>query len=61
MMVMALKEKLDAEQARMVEEHHAHAQDVINCIRGIGEIGRKRITLLIQRAGEDGKGNTRSL
>lgn len=61
MMAMALKEKLDAEQARLVADHHAQAQDVINCIRGIGEIGRKRITLLIQRAGDDGKDNTRGL
>lgn len=61
MMTVALKDRMDEKEALLVQEHHAKAQDVINCILGIGETGRSRITLLIKKTGEDGKDNPKRL
>lgn len=58
MMVMALKEK-EVMQDKMVQEHHEATRELINCILGIGETGRKRIALI--KAGDDGKDNSKRL
>lgn len=57
---MALKMK-QKECERKLEEADKALERAIECIEGFGEVGKKRITLLIQRAGEDGKGNPRGL
>lgn len=57
MMAMALKER-DREADQMVLEHHELAMEVLRCIRGVGEHGRAKISLFVEKAGEDGKGNT---
>lgn len=60
MMAVALKER-EVEQDRMVQEHHEATRELINCILGIGETGRSRITLLIKKTGDDGKTDARGL
>lgn len=60
MMAVALKER-EVEQDRMVQEHHEATRELINCILGIGETGRSRITLLIKKTGEDGRDNPKRL
>lgn len=59
MMAVALQDK-EIAQDRMVQEHHEATRELINCILGIGGVGRKRIALLIE-SGEDGQDHSKCL
>ncbi len=59
MSAMAMKMKQKECEDKLAEADCA-LERAIECIQGAGDIV-VRITLLIQRAGDDGKGNTRSL
>lgn len=55
--VMTLREK-ERQADQMVREHHELTQEILECLRGVGKTAKPRISLFIQKAGEDGKGNT---
>lgn len=57
MMAVALKDR-DMEADKMVREHHELAMEILRCLRGVGESGRAKISLFVDKAGEDAKGNT---
>lgn len=57
---VALKEK-DMQADRMVREHHELAMEVLRCIQGLGKTVKPRISLFVEKAGEDGKDDSGGL
>lgn len=57
MNTVALKEK-DMQADKIVQEHHALAMEVLRCINGLGKTAKPRISLFIEKAGDDGKDDT---
>lgn len=60
MMIMTLRER-DIKADEMVQEHHELTQEILKCLRGVGKTAKPRISLFIEKAGEDGENNTGSL
>lgn len=60
MMTLALREK-EIRADIMVQEHHDITQEILRCLRGVGEAAKPRISLFIEKAGEDGQVDTRRL
>lgn len=60
MMAMTLREK-ENRADEMVQEHHDLAMEILRCIRGAGNTAKPRISLFIDKAGDDGKGNPSGL
>jgi hypothetical protein len=66
MMALMLKDSPELrvakrETARAVDANSEALSSLLECIYGIGETGKDRISLLVEKVGEDGKGNTRRI
>lgn len=57
MAVMALREK-ERQADQMVKEHHELAKEILECLRGVGKTAKPRISLFIDKAGENGETDT---
>lgn len=60
MMVLAFREK-EIQADIMVREHHDLTQEILRCIRGVGETAKPRISLFVEKAGDDGQMDTSGL